>query len=94
LQDFVQLAQLSVDVNKARPDRLGDVSGIPADFLDQFRGTPVPIARLLASGQYVNAANFDEKPNLRYLKQFLLFHLNSICNCRSVRSSLAAMSNS
>ncbi|MGB6065636.1 MAG: hypothetical protein WBG50_12575 [Desulfomonilaceae bacterium] len=65
LQDFVQIAQLSVDVNKARPDLLGDVSGIPADFLDQFRDTPVPVARLLASWQYVNAADFDEKPNLR-----------------------------
>jgi len=65
LKEFVEIAQYSLDVNKARPDRVADISGIPSDLLDQFRDTPVPVARLLRSWQYVNAADFDEKSNLR-----------------------------
>ena len=66
LKDFVEVARCSIDVDNGRTDRLSDISDtIPLDFVDQFRDTPVSVLRLLTSWQYVNVADFNEKPNLR-----------------------------
>jgi tetratricopeptide (TPR) repeat protein len=63
--DFVALAQASLPDVAADGDRLRQLeSSVPTDLGPAFQMNPAATARLLTSWEYVNAAPFNDQPNV------------------------------
>jgi hypothetical protein len=66
LEHFVAAASAQLEPFHADADRLKAIQEtVPTHLLEAFDKNPAPVARLIASWQYVNQAPFSDAPNAR-----------------------------
>ena len=66
LEQFVAAAVAQLEPFQADADRLKSLQKtVPTHLLEAFEKNPAPVARLIASWEYVNQAPFSEAPNVQ-----------------------------